>query len=141
MTEEKVDIDLDAARAARREALSDPYVVRNHGKAFTLPAELPLDVIFVTQGGAAEALTEWGAAAVAEVLLAEQWSAFVGAGPISTADCRALVTDALARYGVSPGKSSGSAEPSSSTGEPSKPTSAATTEQTSDGSAGEQKKQ
>lgn len=91
-------IDLDAARAARREASGEAPVIVFGGKEFTLPVELPLE--------AAEVINKITSSAngteisdVFKVLLGDRYQEFRELGP-SVPDVLAFFDEIAPAYGV-----------------------------------------
>jgi hypothetical protein len=109
-------VDLDAARAARREAKQEAPTVRFGGEDFLLPIELPFEVIEAL-GPLAEAQNaEDGSAAadavlsVVKGLLGDAYESFRAHQP-STEDLGALIEGVLKEYGFADtGESSGSGD-------------------------------
>jgi hypothetical protein len=118
-------IDLDAARAARREAKGESIAIRFGGEEFVLPPELPFDVAEHLGGIAAQSgdgkLTDEQEAqrnaavttamvGVMKALLGEQWDGFRKHQP-SFDDLQVLLDGALNAYGMGDaGNSTASAE-------------------------------
>ena len=128
MSELTPDLDLDARRAARREALGEARVVRFGGEDFLLPVELDVD----TADGFYELLgNNRPKDALAFLLGAEQWERFWSHRPTYTE--LGDLMDAIPRlYGVADeqggsGKSPASSAPSTSTGKRSRRTSRGST--------------
>lgn len=95
-------IDLDAARAARREVKEETPTAMFGGREFALPAELPFGV-FVSLAemredpeGSVEAMTH-----LLEALFGDEAQAFIDLGP-SIEDIQALVEGSLGAYGLAP---------------------------------------
>jgi hypothetical protein len=86
-------IDLDAARAARSEALGDKPVVRFAGRDWTLPAELPWAVAEASSGQMGDLVT------ALKALLGNQWADFQAETP-TVSDMTALVEAIPALYGL-----------------------------------------
>lgn len=97
-------IDLDAARAARREAAGEGPEVVFKGERFTLAPEIPFRVaenVSNMARAAAEGDQSSSAAAVIEVLrslFGEQWDRFEALNP-SVADIQILLEEAMKSYG------------------------------------------
>lgn len=108
------NIDLDAARAARREAAGEAPVIIFGGERFTLPVEMPFEVAehFSAAGTVSpDAGAEAAAPIIAalKVLLDDQYEAFMRHRP-SMQDLVALFEGAMAAYGFgNAGESSASA--------------------------------
>lgn len=95
-------IDLDAARAARREATSETPTVIFGGREFALPEELPFGV-FVSLAEMRENPTNAQATGAVESLLrtlfGERTDEFIDLGP-SLDDVQTLIEAALDEYGL-----------------------------------------
>jgi hypothetical protein len=111
VAEEDSTIDMDAARAARREAEKVTPTVRFGGQSFVLPVELPVGVLRVardlTKG---TSITEMADVTMemARVLLGdEQYARFENVHP-SFEDLDFFLRHTLATYGVTLGESSAS---------------------------------
>lgn len=118
-----MELDLDAARAARAETRGDPPTVTIGGETFVLPAELPMGYVWtlVDGGEDLDAL---------KILFDGQLDRFVATGP-TREDILALIRGVPGLYGLGPGESvasDGSSKPRSSR---SRPTSSASTGSTS----------
>lgn len=116
-------IDLDAARRARDEVNgSDGPSVLFGGQEFRLPNEMPFDfAALLNDGKIADAI---------RFLLADQAEAFFALKP-SVPDMMALAESLSDVYGMSPGEPQASSASSRPAGEPSRPTSSASTVATS----------
>lgn len=121
-----VDVDLDALRAARREVAGEPVTVGFAGSTFTLPAEIPLEVLLAFPSDLETTMTFDHYLAVARAFLDEQFDAFRALKP-TTGDVRDFVDAVLAKYAVGLGESRGSDVSSARTSEPSRPTSSGST--------------
>ena len=86
-------IDLDAARAARAEAMQDAPTLRFGGIEWKLPNELPWAFVEASSGDVQ------GIVRALQGLLAEQWNAFSALNP-SIADVMALVEAIPGLYGL-----------------------------------------
>lgn len=133
MTDETT-VDLDKARAARREVRGEPPKVILGGHTYYLPIELPLEVAFCLE----EIESARGTGAVGKaimkivgIVLGDQMEAFV-ANDLSMDDLEAFFEGVLAKYGLTPGESSALDQSSGRTSKPSKPTSNPTTNGTFD---------
>lgn len=132
-------IDLDKARAGRREAQGEAPVVRFGSRDFVLPIELPLEVSLALADienaqdgtGAARAVRE-----VVRILLGSQMEAFMALQP-SMNDLEALFEGMLAEYGLTAGESQAPEDSSTSTSELSKQISKPTTDSISASASGE----
>lgn len=92
------DFDLDAKRAARREALGDPKVITWAGVDWELPVELPYEVL---EQHRLLTLGDLGAVVgIVKALLGDEWDAFVAAKRPSMQDCDELVGAMLKLYGL-----------------------------------------
>lgn len=92
-------VDLDKARAARREAAGRGPIIRVGGVEYELPAEMPFSVLEPLRGMANE---ETAAAAMVDMtraLLGEHYEAIRDAG-LSTEDLNVLIEGVMAKYGV-----------------------------------------
>lgn len=137
------EIDLNARRAARREASGEALVVRIGDERLEMPTELPLAVIDELEGLAgdvdAEQLDEAADREAVEslnratrALFGEDgWRRFTGAGA-SLDDLLETVEAVLEHYGVSMAKASASAGSSVSGGASSRPISPGSTASTSE---------
>lgn len=101
-------IDLDAARAARREAATEPIIVTLEGDDFVMPAEMPFEVVEklgpLRDAGdnapeAAGALLDLFKALIGD----DNFTRFMGHKP-SLDDLKALLEGVLAEYGVTLGE-------------------------------------
>lgn len=130
-------VDLDAARAIRREANKQPPKVVLGGQTFLLPIELPLeaslllaDMSEADEGQAAKAIMS-----MVEILLGDQAEAFL-ANKLSGDDLKAFLYGVLPAYGFGAagdlGESQASESSSPSTSRPSKPTSNGSIDSTSE---------
>ena len=125
-------INLDiarAARAAKREAKKKAPTVTFGGRHFTLPTELPFEVLQCmvalskAQSNSDDAGAMTAIVATIRALLGDQHDAFMALRP-SMEDLEALVNGAIPEYGIaSPGESSASAGSSKSRSRPPKQTS------------------
>jgi len=92
-------IDLDAARAARREADKKGPVIRLEGVEYELAVEMPIGVLDgfrqLTQADTAPAALS----TIAEALLGEHYEALSMAG-LSVDDLNVLIEGILSEYGV-----------------------------------------
>lgn len=115
--------DLDEARKARAEiAGGEGPVVTFGGQQFRLPDEMPFDFAAqINDGKIAEGI---------RALFDDQAEAFFALKP-SIPDMIALADWLVDAYGMTPGKSEASSESSTPAGEPSRPTSNASTVATS----------
>ena len=86
-------IDLDAARAARSEALGDRPTVRFSGKDWSLPVELPWAVAEASSGQINDLVN------ALKALLGEQWAEFQAHTP-TVSDMTTLVEAIPALYGL-----------------------------------------
>lgn len=122
-------IDLDAARAARREAQGEPPTVTFGGETFNLPVELPFDISEMgTRLNEAQTSTEVAAAMrdTMKMLLADDYDRFMALRP-STQDLVVLVEGIPKEYGIGPGESRASRRSSRSSTGRSRPTSVPST--------------
>lgn len=123
-------IDLDAARAARREAKGEAPTVTFGGATYTLPIEMPFEI--VEELGRLRAADGDGSVAgqavlaVVRLLVGDQYEAFMAHHP-SMDDLTELAQGAMREYGVGPGESPASQRPSPSTSGRSRPTSVPST--------------
>jgi hypothetical protein len=117
-----VEIDLDAARAARAEAAGEPPTVKLSGRTFTLPHELGVRFATIIADGDVEEAVRY--------LFNGQADAFWELDP-HPEDIKAFFAGLRTVYGIDPGESSASSTSSGNGGGPSRPTSPATTKQTS----------
>lgn len=121
--------DLDAKRAARHAARGTQRTLILGGNTFTIPIELPLEVGEVVNAAG----TDMGP--VLRLLLGEdQWAIATKTEPKLTNED---VMELLHMYGSELGEFAASMFSSRDTGEPSRPTSPATTDSTSASAAGE----
>ena len=119
-------VDLDAARAARREAKGEAVIIRFGGEDFALPPELPLDVTdALTElqnasptGEASELTDEQGARVMTamvdfiKVLMGEEgWTRFNAHRP-SFDDLEGLLGGVMDAYGMADVGESGASTPS-----------------------------
>lgn len=114
----RVVVDLDAKRAARREARGEPIVLVFGGEDFELPVELPFDVLEALPALASGAQAETAGAFIALVrslLGDEAFTRFVAHRP-SLDDFVELADAAFTAYGADQGNSSASRSQSSSAG-------------------------
>ena len=91
-------LDLDAARAARKEAQKEAPVIKFKGKEFPLPVELPWEVAETAAVGDASSALK-----AIELLIGSQWKEFKKLNP-SVADVMVIVEGIGDIYGVSSGK-------------------------------------
>lgn len=127
-----MDLDLDAARAARAEAKGEAPTVTLHGEKFTLPAELPMRYVWT--------LVDGDDMAALKVLFNGQLERFIALDP-TREDVLALVAGVPKLYGLgSEGESPASAGSSANGSSRSRPTSGATTASTSAKRAGARKR-
>jgi hypothetical protein len=102
-------INLDAAKAARREAKKEAPTVTFGGQDFVLPIELPFAAVeaiaSIQEAQAANdgAGTSKGILAVVRVLLGDDYSAFMSHRP-SMEDVEALFDGVMEEYGTSLGE-------------------------------------
>ena len=92
MTATQTGFDLDAARAARTEALGEPFTFTSYGQTFTAPSpkQWPIQVT--------AALSNGDLTGALEMLLGpDQSAAFLAAGPVTMGDIEALFT-AIAKW-------------------------------------------
>jgi hypothetical protein len=113
-------IDLNARRAAAASATREPKTLRVNERDFVLRDQIPLAVVAATNDGD---LVE-----AARRLLADPDNDFNDFIEVVSIDELAWL---ISNYGASLGESSGSTPPSDGTGEPSPPTSDASTTSTS----------
>lgn len=92
-------IDLDAARAARKEANGEGPVVRFGGQDYELPAELPFAVLEAMRGLQNEETAAASIVEMTEALLGPHYAAIRAAG-LSVDDMNELVGGVLTEYGV-----------------------------------------
>lgn len=92
-------IDLDAKRAARREAQGVGPEVIFGGVTYELPAELPFGVLEAFRAFAKEETAPSALADVAQALLGEHYEAFKASKP-SVADLNELIGGVMQEYGV-----------------------------------------
>lgn len=123
------EIDLDALRAARREASGEEHFVKFGGDRFVLPFELPVDV--------AGELSAGNFTAALRIVLGDQYDTFWGHLP-SNEDVLEFIGHMLRMYGLRGGlpESGASGVSSRPTGKRSRRTSPASTRSTSASSAG-----
>jgi hypothetical protein len=119
-------IDLDAAKAARREAAGEAPTLTFGGEAFSLPVELPFEVghrllsLLENIAGGTTAVFD-DVEAILRPLFAERYEAFMAHGP-SMADIMALLTGLPREYGFTDVGESPASERSSQNGSrPQKP--------------------
>lgn len=112
-------IDLDAARAARAEALGEPLVVRFGGEEFTLPAEVPYDYLALLASGDPRAAIN---ALLGEAEAPRFWQQRPSVG-----DMRVLMEGIEEAAGLKEGEAPASGSSSNGTSRRSRPTSPATT--------------
>lgn len=126
-------IDLNAARAARREAREDdsPDVVVIGDDEYELPLEMPvalLEAFGRAQSGDASGFTD---GVIAILGSREVYEELVEKHHITMDDLVEVMEGAMSSYGVSPGESQASPSSSPATTRPSRPTSSASTKRTS----------
>lgn len=122
-------VDLDAARAARREAKNEAPKVTFGGREFVMPIEMPFGVV-VCLGRMAEAETAKDNGSISAIiveilklLLGDEYDAFMALGP-SEKDITALVNGIVTEYGFADsGERRASPSSSKRTGKVSRPTS------------------
>lgn len=124
-------LDLDARRAARREAAQEGPQFTFAGETFTLPVEMPLAALDVVSGVDADALTPQEAVQMFVPLMRgllgkADWQRFTALEP-SIEDMVDLAEWAWTEYGLDPQKPSQSTPPARATGARSKRTSKRTT--------------
>lgn len=120
-------LDLDARRAARREAASEPVSFTFGGETFDLPVEMPVAAIELVAGVDVEALSdEQAVGLIVPILRAllgpEQWARFSTHSP-TLEDVSDLSDYIWESYGISPQTPSQSPPSARATGARSKPTS------------------
>ena len=127
-----MDLDLDAARAARAETRGEAPTITFGGETFNLPAELPMRYIWtLIDGEDMDAL---------KVLFNGQLDRFLAAGP-TREDILALIAGVPKLYGLGPsGESPASAGSSANGSNQSRPTSGGSTASTSGRRAGARKR-
>jgi hypothetical protein len=98
-------VDLDALRAARREAAGEAPTVTFKQKTFQLPAELPfavpealMDIAVATDSGNSQAIAE-GVSRALKALFGGDFVAFMDLGP-SMQDVQELFPAVLGEYGM-----------------------------------------
>lgn len=126
MTNGERRIDLDAARAARLAKRGTPPVVVHNGTEYQMPAEMPAEA--VTGFGMMQRGDLSGVDQAMQALLGDFYDQFRSG--LSFEDMRELYEQLVEEYGFTVGESSASASSSSTTGEPSRPTSPVTTAST-----------
>ncbi len=92
-------IDLDAARAARREAEQKGPVVKLDGQEFELAVEMPFGVLEAFRSMADPAAAAGAMAQLGKALLGEHYSTIVGLG-LSVDDLNVLLDGVMKEYGV-----------------------------------------
>lgn len=118
-------IDLDEARAARREERGEAPKIIFEGTEFTLPVELPIEAVAAISALAKAGTAQDGDAVlgalqeVAKSVLGEGYETFMAHAP-SIADLSALVQGLPAEYGLGLGESSASEGTSENTTDPPK---------------------
>lgn len=118
-----MELDLDAARAARAETRGEAPTIKQGGERFTLPVELPIRYVWN--------LVEGDDIAALRVLLNGQLDRFLATEP-TREDILAFVAGVPQLYGLgSSGESSASAGSSNGGSNRSRPTSPTTTGSTS----------
>lgn len=107
-------LDLDKARAAKREAKGKPSTTRFGGKNYTIPAEMPFEVIEAIGSLAKDGTADVGGPATAgavlrvvRALLGEDYDAFMANRP-SAAEMNEFMLWAIGEYGLEPGESQAS---------------------------------
>jgi hypothetical protein len=100
-------IDLDAVRAARREAEAQAPSVKLGGKVFELPVELPFGVFLLLPELRNEDTSVAAVSAVVRELFGEKHDEFMALGP-SMEDLEALLNGVMEEYGLNPGESEAS---------------------------------
>lgn len=96
-------IDLDAARAARREQRGDGPVVVFGGEEFAFPVEIPMTVVaMMTQDITPVVMLD-----VIREFLGDRYDAFMSHQP-SPDDLSTLVKGIMEEYGMTPGESEAS---------------------------------
>lgn len=124
-------IDLDEARAARREKAGEPITFRFAGETFTLPHELPLPSEALVEEAKERKwsdkrfITAW----LTAVLGQSEWDRFWSLNP-TYPDLIELFDKAMTHYGTNPGESSPSASSSRKAGGSSKRKSSGSTTRT-----------
>lgn len=125
-------IDLDAARAARREAAKEQPTITLNGKTFTLPLELPLSLAeaFIGFGDIQDDEVDMKIpgilAGVMRSLLGDQYESFMAEGP-SLDDLMVILNGMKETYGVDLGEQLASAGSSNRASRRSRQTSHGTT--------------
>lgn len=127
----EVDIDLDALRAQRIEAMGGHRTIRFGGRVFKIAAEFPWSW--------REVYEKNDSVLVARVVLGDQFDDFVALDP-SDEDLRAFGREILTIYGLGPGESPASTDSSQSNGDRSRRTSNGSTARTSAKSSGAKKR-
>lgn len=111
-------IDLDAARAARKEGKGEPPEVIFGGATYTLPVEMPFEIVeqlaLLQNANGDDASAAEPVLAVVHLLLGDQYEAFMANHP-SMDDLTALAKGAMQEYGVGPGESQASRRSSNAT--------------------------
>ena len=110
-------VDMDSARAARREAQKQQPQVVFGGRTYVLPFELPLEAsLRLAEREGDERSSAKAIMAVIEVLLGDQVEAFMSTPEFSGDDLEAFLEGVLPLYGVGDtGESKASGSSSSST--------------------------
>jgi hypothetical protein len=102
-------VDLDAARAARREADKEGPTVTLDGKSFVLPVELPFAVteafMKVASSGDNPEQSISSLATATRLLLGDRYEEFMALGP-SVNDLLAMFDGIVKEYGLDTGESS-----------------------------------
>ncbi len=123
-------VDLDAAKAARREAKGEGPTVVFGGETFTLPVEMPFEIVEelgrLQSAGEDGALAGQAVLSVVRLLLGEQYKAFMAHRP-SMDDLTELANGAMREYGTGRGESLASKRSSGNTTGRSRPTSVRST--------------
>ncbi len=119
-------VDLDAARAARREAKGEAPKVVFGGETFDLPIEMPFEIVEelgrLQSAGEDGTLAGQAVLAVVHLLMGDQYKAFMAHRP-SMDDLTELANGAMKEYGFGPGESRASRRSLRATPSPSKRTS------------------
>jgi hypothetical protein len=123
-------IDLDAARAARREALGIHPSVKIDGKTYDLPLELSIETVDLLESFGSNGNDYENVKALLPRLFGDQAEELRGS--LSIADAFEVFGGLLGEYGIKPGEARASAKSSASTGgkrrRPSKPSTDSTSE-------------
>lgn len=116
-------LNLDAARAARREAAGEPVSFVLGGETFDLPVEMPLEALdYVAQLPTADNAAVLLAPLLRAMIGEDEWPRFMAQKP-TLDDMLALSDHLWTEYGVDPSKPSQSGPPARGTGKRSKQTS------------------